>query len=250
MDLANKFYYFKKALDKDTCEKIIQLGKDKIQSEKDKGRSVEGTTAGGYEKGLRPNAKPREVKTTQELLAEGVEDSYIRDSKITWFTDQWMFDLLKPYVYRANEDAGWRWSIDFHEDMQFTSYDSGGFYGWHTDGGSDHFSKYRRVIRGVSSPELTDNTKSGHYGVVSQGMVGKVRKISMTVNLTDETAYEGGDLMLDLGDHTTRGKYKVEDAREQGTIIIFPSFLHHCVSPVTSGTRYSLVMWSLGEPWK
>ena len=72
----------------------------------------------------------------------------------------------------------------------------------------------------------------------------------MTVNLTDASTYEGGDLMLDLGDHTMRGKYKVTDAREQGTIIIFPSFLHHCVSPVTSGTRYSLVMWSLGEPWK
>lgn len=250
MDLANKFYYFKKALDKETCEKIIQLGKDKIQAEKDKGRSVEGTTAGGYEKGLRPNAKPRSIKTTQDLLAEGVEDSYIRDSKITWFNDQWLFDLLKPYVYQANEDAGWKWDIDFHEDIQFTSYDSGGFYGWHTDGGSDHLTKYRRVIRGVSPHDLTDNTKLGHYSVVSQGMVGKVRKISMTVNLTDETAYEGGDLMLDLGDHTARGKYKVEDARDQGTIIIFPSFLHHCVSPVTTGTRYSLVMWSLGDPWK
>lgn len=250
MDLANKFYYFKKALDKATCEKIIQLGKDKIQLEKSKGQSVEGTTAGGYEKEQRPGAVPKSVKTTQDLLAEGVEDSYIRDSKITWFNDEWMFDLLKPYVQQANEDAGWKWSINFHENMQFTTYNSGGFYGWHTDGGSDHFSKYRRLIKGVSPVELDEQGNPPHHWVTDQRMVGKIRKISMTVNLTDETNYEGGDLMLDLGDHSMRGKYKVEDAREQGTIIIFPSFLHHCVSPVTLGTRYSLVMWSLGDPWK
>jgi PKHD-type hydroxylase len=81
-------------------------------------------------------------------------------------------------------------------------------------------------------------------------MVGKIRKLSMTVNLTDETTYEGGDLMLDFGPHSAKGHYKISEAREQGTIIIFPSFLYHCVSPVTSGTRYSLVMWSLGDPFK
>ena len=81
-------------------------------------------------------------------------------------------------------------------------------------------------------------------------MIGKIRKLSMTVNLTDETSYDGGDLMLDFGAHSPRGKYQVEEAREQGTIVIFPSFLYHCVSPVTRGTRYSLVMWSLGDPFK
>jgi PKHD-type hydroxylase len=250
MDLENKFYYFKKALDKDTCEKIIQLGKDKIQAETANGQSVEGTTAGGFEKSRRNGATSRDVKTTQDLLNEGVKDTYIRDSKITWFNDEWLFELLKPYVYTANKDAGWNWNIDFHENMQFTTYDSGGFYGWHTDGGSDHISKYRRLIKGVSPVQLDEKGNPPHNWVTDQGMVGKIRKISITVNLTDETTYEGGDLMLDLGDHSMRGKYKVEEAREQGTIIIFPSFLYHCISPITSGTRYSLVMWSLGDPWK
>ena len=37
---------------------------------------------------------------------------------------------------------------------------------------------------------------------------------------------------------------------EKGSIIVFPSFMPHCVTPVTKGVRTSLVMWCLGEPWK
>jgi PKHD-type hydroxylase len=250
MDLTNKFYYFRKALDRDTCEKIIQLGKEKIVTDQQKGFSVDGKTAGNFEKSSKPEVGPKNTKTTQELLHDGVEETYIRDSKITWFNEPWLFDLLKPYIYTANKDAGWNWHIDFHENMQFTTYNSGGFYGWHTDGGSDSFSAYKRYIHGVTEEPLTADGDPPHYYVQDQQMIGKIRKLSMTVNLTDETSYDGGDLMLDFGAHSPRGKYQVEEAREQGTIVIFPSFLYHCVSPVTRGTRYSLVMWSLGDPFK
>lgn len=43
---------------------------------------------------------------------------------------------------------------------------------------------------------------------------------------------------------------KVDDAKELGTIIIFPSFVYHQVTPITKGTRKSLVNWSLGFPFK
>jgi PKHD-type hydroxylase len=36
----------------------------------------------------------------------------------------------------------------------------------------------------------------------------------------------------------------------KGSIIVFPSFVWHRVKPVTKGTRYSLVMWNLGYPFK
>jgi PKHD-type hydroxylase len=250
MDLTNKFYYFRKALDRDTCEKIISLGKERMETDQQKGYSVDGRTAGNYEKLSRSEHGPRNTKTTQELLQEGVTDSYVRDSKITWFNESWLFDLLKPYIYEANTNAGWNWQLDFHENMQFTTYNSGGFYGWHTDGGSDSFCTYQRYIHGVTPKPLSKDGTPPHYFVQDQRMVGKIRKLSMTVNLTDETTYEGGDLMLDFGPHSAKGQYKISEAREQGTIIIFPSFLYHCVSPVTSGTRYSLVMWSLGDPFK
>ena len=80
---------------------------------------------------------------------------------------------------------------------------------------------------------------------------GKVRKISMTVNLNDPQDYEGGNLKFDLGPHFKGERFKVfDDMRTRGSVIIFPSFMYHCVTPVTSGTRYSMVLWLLGKPWQ
>ena len=73
----------------------------------------------------------------------------------------------------------------------------------------------------------------------------------MTVNLTDPKNYDGGNLKFDLGPHTKEDRFKVcEDIRPQGSVIVFPSFTYHCVTPVTRGTRYSLVLWCLGKPWQ
>ena len=36
----------------------------------------------------------------------------------------------------------------------------------------------------------------------------------------------------------------------KGSLVVFPSFVWHRVKPVTSGTRYSLVIWNLGRPFK
>jgi predicted 2-oxoglutarate/Fe(II)-dependent dioxygenase YbiX len=41
-----------------------------------------------------------------------------------------------------------------------------------------------------------------------------------------------------------------KDILSRGTVIVFPSFVWHKVAPVTKGTRYSLVNWSLGKPFK
>ena len=42
----------------------------------------------------------------------------------------------------------------------------------------------------------------------------------------------------------------VKEIRPKGSLIIFPSDLWHRVRPVTKGTRYSLVIWNLGWPFK
>ena len=86
---------------------------------------------------------------------------------------------------------------------------------------------------------------------INDNMVGKVRKLSLTLNLNKPGEYEGGNLMFDFGNHTTSERFhQCTEIRPQGSIIVFPSFLDHCVTPITSGTRYSLVLWSLGEPFK
>lgn len=65
-----------------------------------------------------------------------------------------------------------------------------------------------------------------------------LRKLSLSVQLTDPGEYEGGELEI-------RGAGMA--LRERGTAIIFPSFLLHRVTPVTRGIRRSLVAWAIGE---
>jgi len=67
------------------------------------------------------------------------------------------------------------------------------------------------------------------------------RKLSMSVQLSDPKSYEGGDLEF------MRVAQKSE--RDVGALIVFPSFLQHRVTPVTKGTRYSLVAWVHGKPF-
>ena len=64
------------------------------------------------------------------------------------------------------------------------------------------------------------------------------RKISITVQLSDNSEYEGGDLKFWLG-----GKNLEDNSlfaqRGKGTVILFPSYLYHAVTPVTKGIRKS-----------
>ena len=219
-----------------------------------------------------------------------IDKAYVRDSEVSWLNDKWLYDIFHPYIHHANQQAGWNWQWNFSESFQFTVYhgrkENGGFYGWHADGSSDFKSMYKAAIRvssenakvhqykppkrdekgfvvmrpdGKPEPDmkaadipLKRDKKSLAPGFTDNwNMWDKVRKISMTVNLTDPKNYAGGNLKFDLGPHAGKKRYKVcEEIRPQGSIIIFPSFTYHCVTPVTRGTRYSLVLWSLGKPWQ
>ena len=94
-----------------------------------------------------------------------------------------------------------------------------------------------------------NDTKQGKK-LNNQNMWDKIRKISMTVNLTNPKNYAGGNLKFDFGHHNAKRFHVCQEIRPTGSIIIFPSYTHHCVTPVTRGTRYSLVLWSLGKPWR
>jgi PKHD-type hydroxylase len=71
-----------------------------------------------------------------------------------------------------------------------------------------------------------------------------VRKLSISIQLTDPNEYEGGELYLYDDDKGT-----VMD-KTQGTLILFPSYVLHEVVPVTKGTRNSLVTWVTGKQFK
>ena len=41
-----------------------------------------------------------------------------------------------------------------------------------------------------------------------------------------------------------------KEIKEQGSLVVFPSYIHHRVKPITKGKRYSLVVWFCGEPFR
>jgi PKHD-type hydroxylase len=88
---------------------------------------------------------------------------------------------------------------------------------------------------------------SGKYGKhVDRGMNIPVRKLSISIQLTNPEEYEGGELKLYDGDDE---EASVMD-KTQGTLIIFPSYVLHEVMPVTKGERNSLVTWVTGKQFK
>jgi len=248
------YYYFQNALSPENCQKIINLGLSKIEERKQLGYSTEGVTSGNKQKSavLKNNSDviPLNDKTQEEILKEN-KISYVRDSEVSWLNDQWIYDLVYPFIIKGNEEAGWKFQFNVSEPFQFTVYKPGGFYGWHTDGNGDHFAKYKRYIPGITEEIWYPEKKLPPYYTMDEKMVGKVRKISLTINLNFPGEYEGGNLKFDFGPHTDKERYKeCTEMRPQGSIILFPSYVHHQVTPVTKGTRYSLVLWTLGDPFK
>ena len=245
MQLKNSYWWFQEVIDPETCQKIIDLGEQKFSETTNGGIAK---TAGNMQKSANPGAAP-----AGELpLFERDNNTYVRDSYVSWLNDDWLGDLIIPHIHRANKLAGWNWDLSGAEMFQFTKYHPGGFYGWHEDGGSDWHSVYKKYIYGVTPEPLQEDGDPPHGYTLDDNMVGKVRKISMTLNLNPPGEYDGGDLKFDFGVHAEKESrfHLCEEIRPQGSMIVFPSFVKHCVTPVTRGTRYSLVLWSIGEPWK
>ena len=147
-----------------------------------------------------------------------------RDTHVSWLSQPELYNMIHPIVHEANVSAGWNFDWDFTEPAQFTKYGKDQFYGWHRDCLSQPYSEDRH-------PQYA----------------GKIRKLSVTVSLSEPSTYEGGNLQFDEGD----GRYHTcEEIRPRGSVVVFPSHVPHQVTPVTSGTRRSLVMWSLGPPFR
>ena len=85
-----------------------------------------------------------------------------------------------------------------------------------------------------------NSNEVGHYGWHTDlGLGNNGRKLSVVVQLSDPGEYEGGDLEFNNGSIDTVMKKK-------GSVVIFPSYLLHRVTPVTKGTRRTLVLWING----
>lgn len=148
-------------------------------------------------------------------------DSAVRRSKTSWILhDDSVLVGLYPQLYRAFHEANAA-AFDvatslYIPSVQFTVYDETdqGHYDWHIDA---------FLARDV--PYAQD------------------RKLSMVIQLSHGADYEGGDFEVEHA-------YDERDVRDKGTAIVFPSICRHRVTPVTKGTRYSLVAWLEGPAWR
>ena len=151
-----------------------------------------------------------------------------RDSNIVWMNDRWIYKEIQPYVHQANANAGWNFDWDHSESCQFTIYKKGQYYDWHCDS--------------WDKPYMEEGPTKG-----------KIRKLSVTVTLTDPKEYKGGELEFDFRNLDPDKKPNIRACTEilpKGSLVVFPSFVWHRVKPVTKGERNSLVIWNLGYPFK
>lgn len=161
-----------------------------------------------------------ENRTKQAAVVNGGADVTlkpdIRKSTISWIDNNedstWLYDKLAWIVRQLN---GQFFKFDltgFAEPFQYTTYHcDGDHYDWHIDKG------------------LLNNVP---------------RKLSLVLQLTEPSEYEGGDLVIKTGN---------EDSiiqKRKGLITAFPSWILHRVIPVTAGTRKSLVLWVGGPAWR
>ena len=151
-----------------------------------------------------------------------------RNSDLVWLDDTWIYKELHPYVHEANAKAGWNFQWERSESCQFTKYKLNQYYDWHCDSWNKPYDR-----KDPNHPEH-----------------GRIRKLSMTCQLTDGSEYTGGELEFQFRNHDNpKETIKCTEILSQGSIVVFPSFVWHRVKPVRKGTRYSLVVWSLGQPY-
>ena len=206
---TNEWYtYPKDTIDRKTCAKLIGLAKDEWEE-----AAV----------GIKADITDEERRTG--VVLQNKPDPKERLSEVHGVNDQWVYDLIFPFMNRANDDAGWRYDIKGAESPQITRYKKGGFYKFHTDGQGDHLSAF--------------NTPKNVF------LHGHVKKLSMSIFLNDD--FEGGDFEFASYAKEVCNITPLKPVR--GSLVVFPSCMEHRVAPITKGIRYSLVTWFLGPPF-
>ena len=144
-----------------------------------------------------------------------------RSSEIRWINpnhtgSKFVVDTLWYYAIEANRNA-FGFDINYLPDIQYTKYtaEKNGKYDWHCD-------------TFWANPTAYD------------------RKLSIVIQLSDPADYEGGDFEID----SQYPQLPADQIKAKGTVMVFPSFLNHRVTPVTKGERRSLVSWIQGPKFR
>ena len=159
--------------------------------------------------------KSEDAKVGMNQKPGGGYDPKKRITTISWIPFKEMPEMyreIEATMLKADNNHFGFEGMQITEPGQFTHYPVGGFYEWHMD----------NDVMGIKQSP--------------------VRKISMTLLLSDPSTFEGGELEFMSKGKTAKLK--------QGQAIFFASWLQHRVKPVTRGERKSLVMWFGGPSFK
>jgi len=170
----------------------------------------------------------RDYKKNPITKKELKDKRKIRHSKVGWINQPWLYKEIDHFVGIANRNAGWNFQYDWFEDCQFGEYTKSNHYNWHMDQWQAPYGKD-----------------------VAPSLIGKIRKLSVVVSLSDPKDYKGGQFQVRVPSMEHWDAVStVKELVSRGSMLVFPSFLWHKVKPVTKGKRYSLVAWGLGAPFK
>ncbi|MCC2114058.1 MAG: 2OG-Fe(II) oxygenase [Hyphomicrobiales bacterium] len=151
-------------------------------------------------------------------LVRGQTDHTIRRAEIAWLDDagnaDWVMERIVDTRAAANREKFGFVLDEFGERLQVVRYraDQAGTYDWHSD--------------------------------IGAGSLAAKRKLTIVVQLSDTSDYDGGNLELNPAGLVLTA------SRSRGNAIVFPSFVLHRVAPVTAGTRYSLTLWVHGPAFR
>ena len=160
--------------------------------------------------------KSEEDKVGIQSSREGGYDTKKRITTISWIPFKAlpdMYRIIEKTMKQVNGNHFGYEGMTITEPGQFTEYPKGGFYDWHMD--ADVNCRFEPPVR----------------------------KISMTILLSPQDEFEGGDL-----EFMTEGNKPPQLL--QGQAIFFCSLLRHRVAKVKKCIRRSLVMWFGGPPFK
>lgn len=150
----------------------------------------------------------------------------VRKSKVYFVEENKFADLAWDHVKEINHMFNFNFDLEGLENMQYTQYFDDGEYNWHCDTLSQEYPD--------SAPEE---------------LVGKIRKMSVSILLNDPSEFEGGEFQLVTGLPSDDDYIKTIELGK-GDMIIFPSFVPHRITKVEKGCRKSLVGWVYGPPFK
>ena len=237
MNLKHNYWYFDSVLTNRFCDEVIRYANEKQEitalvgsKEKIKNKITEILKKFPEDIKLSQEEliKKHNIKVNNKLNDEELLDlKKQRDSNIVWLSEAWIYKEIQPYIHIANKNSNWNFDWNYSEACQFTKYKLNQHYDWHCDSWEE--------------PYVSNDPKFN----------GRIRKLSVTCSLSDPKDYKGGEFEISHRNNLKDDQPSIcNEIKNKGSIIVFPSFLWHRVRPVTEGTRYSLVIWNLGYPFR